>query len=218
MANTTIPQKQKNSPKQKTIHETTIINARKVRQDRSAPTRERTASVQASRVTKQARAQTTNREVERVQNHSTSRQTVQAIGWVSRPISAQIDRRAGDLGITRSKSIAELIERGLKNDIFTEYEEIITKTIKEAITTELHKRLKWHEANQIQTLYYTAQVRSLVTNTLYLLFDQDQEALQQIVTESQDQAKQLMTNMPIQITHLIQEVAALRKKIEETRK
>jgi hypothetical protein len=52
---------------------------------------------------------------------------------------------------------------------------------------------------------------------LYLLFDEDHDALQQIVSESQDQAKDLITNTPINVARLMKEIEAIRKKTEENR-
>src|SRR4051812_36093379 len=81
-----------------------------VRQDNSAPTRARMATGQPSPVRSLLRSQQGKGNSDRSKKHSTSRQTVPATTWLKKPISEEIDRIAADSGLTRSKTIATLVE------------------------------------------------------------------------------------------------------------
>src|SRR5690349_6198716 len=84
-----------------------------VRQDRSAPLRDRTGSSEPSRAGKPPRADRVDTNSDRPKKHSTRRKTRQAISWVPEPISRQIDAKARDWKASRSKAGGMLIERGL---------------------------------------------------------------------------------------------------------
>src|SRR5690348_9762716 len=81
-----------------------------VRQDNNAPRRVRAASLQALPVKEVARSRRLTTKSDRGKKHSTKRQTVSAIGWIKQPISEEIDRIAKDTGLTRSHTIAVLLE------------------------------------------------------------------------------------------------------------
>src|SRR5215212_3172550 len=76
-----------------------------VRQDRSGSHRDRTASSQAYHLTDAARADRLDKNSDRVQKQDDTRPTVQAIGWVERPVSWKstgLPRRAGKPARIRS--------------------------------------------------------------------------------------------------------------------
>ena len=102
-------------------------------QDSNALLRERVASGQALRARKPARTRSANTKSDRVKTHSTTRQRVIVESWVSQPISCQIDQQAEVWGVTRSKAIALLVERGLMQDVFANAENILTEAVQRAV-------------------------------------------------------------------------------------
>src|SRR3712207_4117107 len=78
-------------------------------QDNNAPRRVRVGSAQPSPVDTTARKRLLSAKSARAHKHSTKRRTVMAAGWVTRPISSEIDRLAKDAGLTRSRTIATLL-------------------------------------------------------------------------------------------------------------
>src|SRR3954468_2712041 len=113
MALTGNPQSLKERLQKQTRSEFILRPQNGVGQDRSAPKRERAASIQASRLQGAARARQSDINSDRVKKHSTSRQTVQATGWVKRPISDEINRIAEHSGLKRSRTIATLLEEAV---------------------------------------------------------------------------------------------------------
>src|SRR3954468_6126147 len=74
-------------------------------QDRRAFQRARIASFQASPVSKATGAHRLDTNSDRGKKHLPRRNTVQAVGWVGRPISSLIDKKAEEWHLTRSKTI-----------------------------------------------------------------------------------------------------------------
>jgi hypothetical protein len=104
-----------------------------VRQDRSASHRERAASPQASPVGNARRARRLDKNSDRTKKHSTRRQTVQAIGWIGRPISEEINRIAKESGLSRSRTIATLLEEAVHQRLHIRHAVMLAPLVKKAV-------------------------------------------------------------------------------------
>ena len=205
--------KPQNNLKQTIILQTKTTQTREVGQDSTAGARAREASIQPAPQHKSMRAHQFLTKSECSQNQPTPKQRlVQLNIWVDPIVKSKLRDSAKNGNTSLSQAAYEFLKRGMQQDFDLAYGAMLRPAIENTIT----KHMKWRDTVSIQTLYYTAQIRSLVTNMLYLLFDEDQDALQQIVSESQEQAKDLITNIPIQIAGLIKEVEADRKKKKKT--
>ena len=110
-----------------------------VLQDRSASKRARAASMQASPLENPTRSRQVSKNSDRVKKHSTTRKTVQAIAWVSRPISMLIDAKAVEWHTTRSQAIVKLIELGLQNNLLGANLHLIVEVIRDTIREECRR-------------------------------------------------------------------------------
>ena len=137
-----------------------------VGQDSNASLRERVTSIQPLRAKETARKGPLDINSDRAKKHSTSRKTVIAAGWVSKPISSQIDEKARTWKVSRSKAIHMLIERGLKNDILSDYEAILKDTIERAVQ-RAYRKTSERQTNVLYRSYtLTAQNLHLLINLL----------------------------------------------------
>jgi hypothetical protein len=99
---------------------------------------------------------------DRGKKHSTTRQTVIAAGWVRRPISSLIDKKAEEWRLTRSKAIDRLIRMGLAKDFFQEYETLITEAVSRAVARE-HQE----DRNRLGTMLFRLSLQ--VSQLFYLI-------------------------------------------------
>jgi hypothetical protein len=137
-----------------------------VGQDRSAPLRERTASPQASPVDIAPRARRVDINSDRVKKRSTKRQTVQAIGWVKRPISDEIDRIAAHSGLKRSRTIATLLEEAVHQRLHIQHAVMLSPLVRKAVLKAIQGLLPFlisiaYDANQTRNLTGNLLARSL---------------------------------------------------------
>ena len=110
-----------------------------VRQDNIAPRRDRAASLQAYRIKEVARSRQLTTKSDRGKKHSTKRQTVSAIGWIKQPISEEIDRIAKDTGLTRSHTIAMLLEEAVHQKLYMQHAIMLGPIIQKALAKEREK-------------------------------------------------------------------------------
>jgi hypothetical protein len=111
-----------------------------------------------------ARAQQLDTKSDRGKSYSTQRKTEQAIGWVERPISSQINEKARLWKVSRSKAIARLITMGLASDFFQEYEKLLTDAVSRAVAREHQK-----DRNQIMKILFRVYIR--VSQLIYLVIN-----------------------------------------------
>jgi hypothetical protein len=137
---------------------------------------------------------------DRVQKRSTARRTVQAIGWVPKPISCQIDQKAYAWGVTRSKAIAMLVERGLMQDVFAKSEKILTDAVERAVSREERKGRTIIVGLLFRILTVATQLLQLVIHLLARggsVTPPTPEKLDQIIAWSREQARaKVMKRLP----------------------
>jgi hypothetical protein len=142
MATTKDPQKQKNIQQdQRKINRSEFKEKtyEDVWQDRSAEDRARVASTQPSRADDTPRAHGLSKNSDRVKKSTTSRKTVQAIGWVERPIDILINESAAEWNVSRSKAIAMLIELGLENKVLSANSRLLANIVQNTVEAECRR-------------------------------------------------------------------------------
>src|SRR5689334_22458650 len=109
LVNTPYPQECKNGLQYQDRSECKRRSLRDVRQDNIAPMRDRIGTSQPYRADQVMRSHPLSINSDRSQKKSTSRRTLPATGWVDRPIGEEIDRIAKREGLTRSRTIRNLL-------------------------------------------------------------------------------------------------------------
>jgi hypothetical protein len=112
------------------------------------------------------RSQQGNGNSDRSQKHSIKRQTVPATTWLKKPISEEIDRIAKDSGLTRSKTIATLVEEAVHQKLHIQHAILLGPIIQQAIAQEREKDRKRIAGLLVQNTVLTGQVKYLLTNLL----------------------------------------------------
>jgi len=174
-----------------------------VRQDNRAPRRERVASSQASRIREGTRAHPLNKNTVRIKKHSNKRQTVQVTGWVSKKVSAEIDRIAAEKGITRSRTIATLLEEAVNWSIEKQYATLLKPVIQQAIRKESRKERARFAELLVRVAYDANVSRNLAFNILGRQPGVTVESLNRIKDWSNKKAKDSIINRTAQIDDLI---------------
>jgi hypothetical protein len=103
---------------------------------------------------------------DRSQKHPTKRQTVPATTWLKKPISEEIDRIAQDSGLTRSKTIATLVEEAVHQKLHIQHAILLGPIIQQAIAEEREKDRSRLATLLVQNTVLTGQVKYLLTNLL----------------------------------------------------
>jgi hypothetical protein len=129
---------------------------------------------------------------DRAKKRSTSRQTEPATTWLKKPISAEINRIAKHHGLTRSRTIATLLEEAVHQKLHIQHAVLLKPTITQAIAEERRRDrgrfaglLAWIAVQTIQTRY-------LSTNILARLGRKEEitaETLNSIVDKSKRKAR-----------------------------
>jgi hypothetical protein len=121
---------------------------------------------QPYQVTTLMRSQQGKGNSDRSKKHSIKRQTVPATTWLKKPISDEIDRIALDSGLTRSKTIATLVEEGVHQKLHIQHAILLGPIIQQAIAEEREKDRSRMATLLVQNTVLTGQVKYLLTNLL----------------------------------------------------
>src|SRR3712207_515732 len=158
-------------------------------QDNNAPQRERIASSQSSPLKSTARKRLLMNKSDRAQKRSTKRRTVMAAGWVKQPISDEIDRMARDNGLTRSKTIATLLEEAVHQRLHVQHAVLLKPLIQQAIREELRKDRARFAALLVRNAFDSNTNRHLLGNILGRQPGMTPEKLNKIRDWSTDKAE-----------------------------
>ena len=140
---------------------------------------------------------------DRSKKHSTKRQTVSAVGWVKKPISVEIDRIAGCDGLTRSKTIATLLEEAVRQRLHTQHAVLLTSIVEQAIAKQMTRERARIAALLVRIAFDANQTRTLATNILGRQPRMNPEKLTTILDASFRKAKTDITRRTPQIETLI---------------
>jgi hypothetical protein len=164
-----------------------------VRQDNNAPGRVSVASGQALTLAKGGVTRRLDTNPDRGKKRSTKRRTVLAAGWVSQPISEEIDRIAKDTGLTRSHTIAVLLEEAVHQKLHIQHAVLLGPIIQQALAKEREKDRKRMWQLLVQNTVLTRQIMYLVTNVLTRIGATNPptaERLHQILDWSKEKARE----------------------------
>jgi hypothetical protein len=124
------------------------------------------ATGQPYQVTTLLRSQPGKGNSDRSQKHSTKRQTEPATTWLKKPISEEVNRIARDSGLTRSKTIATLVEEAVHQKLHIQHAVLLGPIIQQAIAEEREKDRTRMAGLLVQNIVITGQVKYLLTNLL----------------------------------------------------
>lgn len=181
-------------------------------QDNNAPRRLRVAAPQASRAEGHARTRRLDTNTDRIKTHSNRRQTVMAAGWISKSVSLEIDRLVKNCGLTRSKTIATLLEEAVNQRLHVQHAVLLEPLIRQAIAKEMQKDRARFAALLVRIAFDANTTRTLAANILGRQPGVTPERLDKIRDWSTRKAKESLTNRTPQIDTLIK---AMNKWLEE---
>src|SRR5690242_4328338 len=104
-----------------------------VGQDSNAPSRVSAASAQPLTAGAGGVTPPPGTNSDRVPNYSTRGRTVLAAGWVPKPISWEIDRIAKESGLTRSRTIATLLEEAVHQRLHTLHAVMLSPLVRKSV-------------------------------------------------------------------------------------
>jgi hypothetical protein len=203
MANTTYPHLEESRLPKKERSELFKRSLRDVRQDNIASLSGRAASSQAYQPETGARTRLARTNSDRSKKHSTRRQTVPAVGWVTRPISLEIDRIAQCEGITRSKTVATLLSEACRQRLHVQHAVLQRTIIEEAIARQMAKERARIASLLVRVAFDANQTRTLATNILGRQPRMSPERMTTILDASFRKAKKDITERSPQIDDLI---------------
>jgi hypothetical protein len=178
-----------------------------VRQDKTALTRGRAASLQPEPLLKPAQSHALNNKTPRSKKHgSTKRKTVHLVLWVKPIVKAELQRIAEQEGLSLSKTAGTLLARALQQNIDMQYNALLTPVIETAIKKEIRSFSNCIAMLLARTLFASEQTRSLTTNILGRQPGVNEDLLKHILTMSQKTAKgNLSRKTPPELIHAIEQ-------------
>jgi len=178
---------------------------RDVRQDNNAPERERVASKQAYRVKMKTRTRRSSQNSKRSKKHSTKRRTEPAMGWVPKPISDAINDIAKREGLTRSKTIKNLLKWAVTQDTEEQHAALLPAIIETAVDRAMSRHYASDRRLQIKNALDISQTRTITTNILGRQPGMTPEKLDKILDKSLDKAKQDLRNSSAHVEEILEQ-------------
>jgi hypothetical protein len=129
-----------------------------------------------------------------------------AAGWVKRPISSEINRIAKDTGLSRSKTIATLLEEAVHQRLHVQHAVLLKPLIQQAIREEMRKERARFAALLVRIAFDSNANRHLTGNILGRQPGVTPERLNKIRDWSTDKAKKSLTKRTPQMDELIKVV------------
>src|SRR5690349_877641 len=166
MATKVSPQLAEESPQRPERSDIKRRSVYSVRQDNNAPGRVSVASDHALTLVKGGVTRRLDTNPDRGKKRSTKRRTVLAAGWVERPISEEIDRIAEDTGLTRSHTIAVLLEEAVHQELHMQHAVMLGPIIQKALAKERDTDRRRMGQLLVQNTVLTRQLLYLVTNLI----------------------------------------------------
>ncbi len=207
MANTKYPQSFKNVFPTRQNDDVTAPVAGVVGQDKRAFFSARHASAQPAPVKKDVRAQQTNQQHRRVQNHTTShKRAVKVTVWVKPGVKAELARIAEQQGLSISATGAAFLEEAVRQNLHVQHAVLLQPIIEQAIRQQMQgmsTRLAWL---LVRVAFDAGQTRSLVTNILGRQAGITPDLLKTILEQSGKAAKGNITRKTPQLTELMEAV------------
>jgi hypothetical protein len=212
MADTNFPQYKKKTAQNRTQSEFLLRPLQGVGQDSNAHSRVRPASAQALTHRTGSVTRGVGINSDRLQKHSTNRKTVIAAGWVHKPVSVEIDRIAKESGLTRSRTIATLLEEAVHQRLHIQHAVMLSPLVRKAVIKAFQPLMPF----LISIAYDSNQTRALTGNVL--ANTTRPEEMERIRERTAKKARESILHQRPQITELVQitrEWFAMLEKEEE---
>jgi hypothetical protein len=162
MADTNFPQYTKKTSQNQTRSEFLLRPLYGVRQDRSAPQRERAGSAQPYTVGKATVYTPLDKNSDRVKKQPTRAKSVPITARIEKPVKLEIDRIAKESGKTRSQTIATLLDEAVHRKLHLNHAVMLAPLIREAVIRAFQPLLPL----LLSIAYDASQTRYLTGNLL----------------------------------------------------
>src|SRR5689334_2498892 len=166
MAYTDYPQNLRNNQQRQEQSEFKRRSIDDVRQDNSAPSRVRAASRQPYSSGQGMLSHSLDINSDRSRNPSIWRRTLPATTWLEKPIRDEVDRIAQMEGLTRSRTLRNLITWAVYQKLHLQTAALIPAVIEQSFDRVVGRRLARADSLQVRSAIDISQTRSMVTNIL----------------------------------------------------
>ena len=121
---------------------------------------------------------------------SETRQTQQISGRVKPAIKSEVVRLAKLKGWTESKTVASLVESAIAGNLAEEFGVMLKETLQDAVTKQMQKENNRAGNLALEAFYSAEESRILTVYLIRLFLGSDIDILPQIIKDSQDQARE----------------------------
>jgi hypothetical protein len=137
--------------------------------------------------------------------HSRTRQTVQVSAWVKPAIKAELQRLAGQEGLSLSQTCAALLAEAIRQKLHVQHAVLLQPIIETTIRNELRHNFSRFVLLLMRIAFEEGQTRRMVTNILGRQPGVTSALLEHILDASSREAKKTIFLKTPQIASLIEE-------------
>ena len=137
--------------------------------------------------------------------HSRTRQTVQVSAWVKPAIKAELQRLAGQDGLSLSQTCAALLAEAIRQKLHVQHAVLLQPIIETTIRNELSRNFSRFVLLLMRIAFEEGQTRRMVTNILGRQPGVTPALLEHILDASSREAKKTIFLKTPQIASLIEE-------------
>jgi hypothetical protein len=120
---------------------------------------------------------------------SESRQLALVAGRIAPHLKTQVLKRAKDKGWSESKTVADLVQQALENDLAGSFSVSLTNSLTEALTTQARKEYNRAANLALEAFYAAEECRILTIYTLRFILG-DADLLAEVIAEARAEARE----------------------------
>jgi hypothetical protein len=120
---------------------------------------------------------------------SETRQLALVAGRIAPHLKTQVRKRAKDKGWSESKTVADLVEQALANDLAKSFAVSLKNSLTDALTTQVHKEYNRTANIALEAFYSAEESRILTIYTLRFILG-DAELLSEVIEEARGEARE----------------------------
>src|SRR5205814_816426 len=136
--------------------------------------------------------------------HSRTRQTVQVSAWVKPAIKAELQRLAGQEGLSLSQTCATLLEEAIRQKLHIQHAVLLQPIIETTIRNEVRRNFSRFVLLLMRIAFEEGQTRRIVTNILGRQPGVTPAVLEHILDTSSEQARKNTFRKTPQLVTLIE--------------
>jgi hypothetical protein len=197
-------------------HRERTTTLRGVGQDKTAPERDRIASVQPAPRKNMMRPQHMDTNTQRSQNRLKKRKTVSLTLWVRPQLKAEIQRIAEAEGLSVSQTGGAGLEEWVRQKLHVQHAVLLQPIIETTIRKELSRTFSRFVLFMVQIAFEAGQTRRIATNILSRQPGVTSAMLEHILDASSDATRKTITRKTPPIASLIEEVEQWLREEEGT--